>query len=116
MEIKSREDIIVLILFAIVGLIVPTAIVGRHFLDLDPIAWLHINWGRTVLGYIFCILSTAVCPFNFYTTILVPWLYEREHGSMKDFAHMSGLPMLGTEPVATASSSWAREPRACRCA
>jgi hypothetical protein len=32
---------------------------------------------------------------NFYLSILVPWLYKRQHGSMADFVHMSGLPVIG---------------------
>ncbi len=92
----SREDIIVLILFAVVGIIIAAAIAANHFYMIDPIAWLHFEWGRTFLGYIALILATLVCLFNFYVSIFVPWQYERQHGSMKDFAHMSGLPMLGS--------------------
>ena len=96
MKYNSREDIIVLILFAVVGLIIPATIAARHFYMIDPIAWLHFNWGRIVIGYISLVLAILVCPFNFYTSIFVPWQYERQHGSLKDFAHMSGLPMLGS--------------------
>jgi hypothetical protein len=91
-----KEDLIVLIIFTICGLIPPVAIIARHFYEIDPLAWLNIDWGRTVLGYISLTLATLICLFNFYVSIYVPWEYERKHGSMKDFAHMSGLPMLGS--------------------
>lgn len=91
-----REDIIVLIIFAVCGLIPPAAVVARHFYGIDPLAWLHIDWGRTVLGYIALFLASLICFFNFYVSIYIPWEYERKQGSMKDFAHMSGLPMLGS--------------------
>lgn len=91
-----KVDLIVLFIFAVLGLIPPAAIIARHFYDIDPIAWLNIHWGRTVLGYIFLTLAVVVCLFNFYVSIYVPWVYEKKHGSLKDFAHMSGLPMLGS--------------------
>ena len=91
-----KEDLIVLIIFAICSLIPPGAIIARHFFEIDPMAWLKIEWGRTVLGYISLSLATLVCLFNFYVSIYVPWEYERKHGGMKDFAHSSGLPMLGS--------------------
>jgi len=92
----SKEDRIVLIIFAICGLIPPVAIIARHFYELDPLNWLKIDWGRTGLGYISLTLATLTCLFNFYVSIYVPWEYERKHGSMKDFAHTSGLPILGS--------------------
>ena len=92
----SKEDLIALIIFAMCGLIPPVAIIARHFYEIDPLAWLNIKWGREVLGYISLTLATLVCLFNFYISIYVPWEYERKHGSMKDFAHFSGLPVLGS--------------------
>jgi hypothetical protein len=100
----SNGDLIVLIIFAICGLIPPIAIIARHLYEIDPLAWLNIHWGRTVLGYIFLTLATLICLFNFYVSIFVPWEYVRKHGSMKDFAHMSGLPMLGSIFVFCAGS------------
>jgi hypothetical protein len=91
-----KEDLIVLIIFATCSLFPPMAIIARHFFEIDPLAWLNLNWGRTVLGYISLLFATLICLFNFYVSIYVPWEYERKHGSMKDFAHMSGLPMLGS--------------------
>jgi hypothetical protein len=91
----TREDLIALIIFATVGLIIPAVVALQHFIGLDPISWLHINWGRTVVGIFFTILATVVCLLNFYLSILVPWLYKRQHGSMADFASMSGLPLIG---------------------
>ena len=92
----SKEDLIVLIIFAICGLIPPVTIIARHFYEIDPLSWLNIMWGRTVLGYISLSLATLVCLFNFYVSIYVPWEYERKQGSMKDFAYVSGLPVLGS--------------------
>ena len=91
----ARVDIIVLILFAAIGLIIPAAIILRHFLEIDPLALLHIHWGRTVLGTLFTVLATIVCLLNCYLSIYIPWSYEREHGSMAGFAHTSGLPVIG---------------------
>jgi hypothetical protein len=91
----SREDVIVLIIFATIGLIIPAVVALRHFIGIDPLSMLHITWGRTVVGVVFTLLATGVCLLNFYLSLLVPWLYKRRHGSMADFAHMSGLPWLG---------------------
>ena len=91
----SREDVIVIIIFATIGLIIPAVVALRHFIGIDPLSMLHITWGRTVLGIVFTLLATGVCLLNFYLSLLVPWLYKRRHGSMADFAHMSGLPWLG---------------------
>ncbi len=91
----SREDVIVLIIFATIGLIIPAVVALRHFIGIDPLSMLHIKWGRTVVGVVLTILATGVCLLNFYLSLLVPWLYKRRHGSMADFAHMSGLPLIG---------------------
>ena len=89
-------DLVVFMIFAVCGLIPPAAIIGRHFYGIDPLLWLHIDWGRTVLGYLALFLASLVCLLNFYLSIYVPWAYEREHGSMADFAHSSGLPVIGS--------------------
>jgi hypothetical protein len=91
----SRVDLVVIIIFATIGLIIPLVVATRHFFDIDPLALLHITWGRTVLGIIFTFLATVVCLFNFMQSIIEPWLYKRKHGSMKDFGSMSGLPLIG---------------------
>lgn len=88
-------DIIVLLLFAVVGLFVPAVVVLQHFLGIDLLAALGTGWVRTSFGVVFTVLATAVCLLNFYLSIIVPWLYKREHGSMKGFAHVSGLPVIG---------------------
>jgi hypothetical protein len=95
MKYSSREDIVVLVIFVIIGLIVPGVVVLRHFIGIDPLSLLNIKWGRTVLGIVFTLLATGVCLLNFYLSLLVPWLYKRRHGSMADFAHMSGLSLIG---------------------
>ena len=95
MEYSSLEDIVVLVIFLIIGLIVPGVVLLRHFIGIDPISLLNIKWARTVLGIVFTLLATGVCLLNFYLSLLVPWLYKRRHGSMADFAHMSGLPLIG---------------------
>ena len=91
----SREDIIALIIFAAIGLIIPAVVAVRHFVCIDPLSMLHIKWGRTVVGVVFTILATGVCLFNFYLSLLAPWFHKRRYGSMADFAHMSGLPLIG---------------------
>jgi hypothetical protein len=91
----SRVDVIVLIIFATIGLIIPAVVVLHHFIGVDPLSMLNIKWGRTVVGVVFTILATGVCLLNFYLSLVVPWLYKRRHGSMADFAHMSGLPIIG---------------------
>lgn len=91
----SHEDVIVIIIFATIGLIIPAVVALRHFIGIDPLSMLHITWVRTVVGIVFTFLATGVCLLNFYLSLLVPWLYKRQHGSMADFAHMSGLPMIG---------------------
>jgi len=93
---KNKEDLASLIIFVILGVLPPAAIVARHFMEIDPLAWLKIDWGRTVIGYISLILAILICLFNFYISIYVPWEYKRKHGSMKDFAHFSGIPILGS--------------------
>ena len=91
----SLQDVIVLIIFATIGLIIPAVVALHHFIGIDPLSVLHITWGRTVVGVVFTILATGICLLNFYLSLLVPWLYKRRHGSMADFAHMSGLPVIG---------------------
>ena len=91
----SREDAIVFIIFATIGLIIPIVVALQHFIGIDPLSLLHIKWGRTVVGTVFTLLATGVCLLNFYLAVLVPWLYKRQHGSMADFRAISGLPWLG---------------------
>ena len=91
----SREDLIVFILFATIGLLIPVVVALRHFIGISPLSSLHINWGGTVAGTVFTLLATGVCLFNFYLSILVLWLYKRQHGSMADFRGVSGLPIVG---------------------
>jgi hypothetical protein len=95
MKYSSPKDIAVLVIFGIIGLIVPAVVVLRHFIGIDPLSLLYIKWGRTVLGIVFTVLATGVCLLNFYLTILVPLFYKRRHDSMADFAHMLGLPLIG---------------------
>ncbi len=90
-----REDVIAFIIFATIGLIIPVVVALRHFIGIDPLSSLHINWGRTVVGTVFTLLATGVCLLNFYLSILVPWLYKRQHGTMADFRGVSGLPVVG---------------------
>ena len=80
--------------FTTVALMVPAVVVMRHFLQIDPLALLHITWGRTVIGVIFTLLATAVTSLNFYLAIIAPWSHQRQHGSMKDYYNMSGLPLI----------------------
>ena len=96
MKYASREDIIVVVIFAIAGIIVPGVVVMHHFMGVDPLSPLHLSWGRTGLGIAFTVLATAVCLLNCYLSLIVPWLYERRHGSLADFAGMSGLPLIGS--------------------
>ena len=94
-EKMHRVDIIVLLIFSVVGLFIPAVIVLQHFIGIDLLAALNTGWVRTVFGVIFTVLAAAVCTWNFYVSIFVPWSYERKHGSMKGFAHTSGLPFIG---------------------
>jgi len=91
----SRVDVIVIIIFATIGLVIPAVVALRHFIGIDPLSLLHITWGRTVMGIIFTILAVVVCLWNFGLSILDPWLYKRKHGNTEGFAGMSGLPLLG---------------------
>ncbi len=91
----SREDVLVIIIFTTIGLIIPAVVALRHFIGIDPLSMLHIKWERTVLGIVFTLLATGVCLLNFYLTLLVPWQYKRQHGSMADFRGVSGLPVIG---------------------
>ena len=95
MQEKSRTDAIVLILFISAALHVPTAVVLRHFFDIDPLALLHINWGRTVVGVTFSLLATAVTGLNFYLSIIAPWMHQRQHGNMQNYSNISGIPAIG---------------------
>ena len=90
-----RVNLVVIIIFVTIGLTIPLVVAARHFFDIDPLALLHITWGRTVIGIIFTILATAVCLLNFWLSIIEPWLYNRKYGSMAEYAGMSGLPLIG---------------------
>jgi membrane protease YdiL (CAAX protease family) len=92
---NNRIDTIVMILFAVVALVVPAAVIMRHFFGIDPLALLHIGWGRTVIGVIFALLATAVTGLNVFLTIIAPWSHHRRHGSMDDYSNISGLPLIG---------------------
>ena len=74
MKYSSREDIAVLVIFLLIGLIVPGVVVLQHFIGIDPASFLSIKWGRTVLGIVFTLLATGVCLLNFYLGLFVPWL------------------------------------------
>ena len=91
----SREDVIVFIIFATIGLLIPFVVVLRHFIGIGPLSSLHINWGGTFVGAVFTLLAIGVCLLNFYLSILLPWLHKRRHGSMADFRGMSGIPLVG---------------------
>ncbi len=95
MKYSSREDMIALAIFGVIGLIVPGVVVLQHFIGIDPLSVLHITWGGTFFGVAFTVLATLVCLWNCYVSIIVPWDYQRRHGSMAGFAHTSGLPWLG---------------------
>lgn len=88
-------DLLAFLIFGVVALFVPAVVILQHFMGIDPLAVMGTGWVRTVFGVIFTILATLVCLLNFYLSIFVPWSYEREHGTMKDFAHTSGLPFIG---------------------
>ena len=47
---SSRIDVIVIIVFAAIGFIIPFVVSLRHFIGIDSLAMLHITWGRTVVG------------------------------------------------------------------
>lgn len=91
----SREDVIVCIIFATIGLLIPIVVLLRNFIGIGTLSSLHINWGGTVVGTVFTVLAAGVCLLNFYLSTLVPWLYKRQHGSMADFRGVSGLPIVG---------------------
>ena len=90
-----RTDVIVLILFLIIGLIIPGVIVLQHFVGVDTLSLLKIEWGRTVLGIGFTLLASVVCVWNFALNVVGPWLYRREHDGNEDIGHVSGLPVIG---------------------
>ena len=94
----ASEDIAVLIIVSAVALIVPAVVVSHHFYGVDPLAWLRIDWeaGRTFVGAILGVVAFLVSAFNFHVSALVPWRYQRQHGTMAGFAHMSGLPIIGS--------------------
>ena len=91
----SREDLMVYLIFAIIGVIIPAVITLRHFVGIDPLALLQIKWGRTVVGIVFTLLATVVCLLNFYLSILAPWFDKRRHSSVIRYGHISGLPIIG---------------------
>lgn len=92
----SREDVIVFIIFATIGLCIPTVVVLHHFIGIDPLSTLNLKWGRPVIGIVFTLFAAVVCLSNFYLSLLVPWLHNRRHGSMADFRGVSGLPVIGS--------------------
>jgi hypothetical protein len=102
----ASEDIAVLIIFSAVALIVPTVLVSHHFYGVDPLAWLRIDWeaGRTFVGGILGVVALLVSAFNFHVSVVVPWLYQRRCGTMAGFAHMSGLPIMGSLFVVAAGA------------
>ena len=95
---RAPEDIVVLIVFSAIALIVPTVVVAHHFYGVDPLAWLRLDYEatRTFVGAVLGVVALLVSALNFYVSTLVPWRYERRHGTMAGFAHMSGLPIIGS--------------------
>jgi hypothetical protein len=92
---SNRIDTIVIIIFAVVALVVPAVVIMWHFFGIDPLALLHIGWGRIAIGVIFALLSTLVTALNVFLTIIAPWSHKRRHGGMQAYSSMSGLPVIG---------------------
>jgi hypothetical protein len=90
----SREDILAGIFFAIVGSAIPAVVVTHHFFGIDPMAFAALGVSRYILGSAFAMLAAAVSILNLYLAYLVPWLYQREHGTMQDYSSASGLPII----------------------
>lgn len=104
MHYESRTDIAVMILFGSAALLVPTVIILQHFVGIDPLALLQINWGRTVAGVLFALLATLVSGLNFHLTFIAPWLHHRTHGNLDGFHSISGLPVIGGFFIACAGA------------
>jgi hypothetical protein len=98
----QRVDVIVVTLVAVFGLLFLAAIVARQFFGADPIAPLHMSWGRTTVGVIFAVLASLVILLNVWLVWVGPWLSRHEQGDSSDYAGPSGLPVIGSILVAVA--------------
>lgn len=74
----QRQDVIIMVIFGVMGSLIPSVIIARHFFDVDVWVLLNLNWGRMIIGIIFTFLATLVCVFNFYFVILAPWFYQKK--------------------------------------
>lgn len=90
----DRVNLIVLLLFLVIAAAIPALIVARHFLGMDPAAFLSIDSGQTIVGLVFLVLAVAVVGLNVALAWVFPWLHRREHGSMDDYHGSSGLPVI----------------------
>lgn len=95
MQAEKRIDLIVLTLFTCAALAVPATIIARHFLQIDPLALLRLDWGRTVAGSLFGLLATLTTALNFYLAVIAPWRHRSRHGNLDDYHSISGLPLIG---------------------
>lgn len=91
----APEDIVASAMFAVTGIAIPSAIAAHHFFSIDVMEFANLNLSRYVVGWSFAVMATAVAGLNIYLIVLVPWLYEREMGSMDGYSGMSGLPVIG---------------------
>ena len=90
-----REDIIAGLIFAAIGVAIPSAAVAQHFFQIDIIAFAGLGFSRGVVGWSFGILAFAIAALNGYLNYIAPKLHERRHGTLTDYAHVSGIPIVG---------------------
>jgi hypothetical protein len=90
-----RADTVALLLFINIAVGIPAVVVVQHFLGMDLLSVLRLGTGRTYIGAVFAVLATAVAALNGYLNFVSPWLHKRQHGDMKSYSHVSGLPGVG---------------------
>ena len=89
------EDIVAGIVFTVTGLAIPSAVVAHHFFAIDVMAFANLGLSRHVFGWSFAVMAAAVAGLNIYLSLIAPWRYKRETGSMQGYRSMSGLPAIG---------------------
>ena len=91
----APEDVVAGVIFTVTGLAIPSAVAAHHFFAIDVMAFANLGLSRYVFGWSFAVLAIAVAGLNVYLSIIAPWLYERETGSVQGYRGMSGLPAIG---------------------
>ncbi len=89
------KDALFLVVLAVIGITIPGAVVYIHFLGADSALRPAHQSSLHFITYLFLLLPAGVCFLNLFTSIFRPWRHSRKFGNMKNYRHVSGIPIFG---------------------